>query len=264
MPRRRPLIARLDGEYGSHDCPPTCAHGGAQVESRDCCLTERPTQWGAPERCIAVMCEEIVTTMGRYTGPRNKLSRREGMDLFGNGGASLARRLEQIPGDHGRKPRRGRPSDFSRQLREKQKVKRIYGVRERQFRRVFDIARHEPEMTGVALLKRLERRLDSMLYRSGLARTRAMARQLVGHGHVTVNDRKVDIPSFIVEPGMTVGLHPTARKMTDVLWSIDSPVVMCPAWLSRDGFEVRVLDMPERSDIDAQIEENLIVEFYSR
>jgi len=202
--------------------------------------------------------------MGRYTGPRNKLSRREGMDLFGNGGASLARRLEQIPGDHGRKPRRGRPSDFQRQLREKQKVKRIYGVRERQFRRVFDIARHEPEMTGVALLKLLERRLDSTLYRAGLARTRAMARQLVGHGHVTVNGRKVDIASFVVEPGMTISLDGRARKMADVQWSVDSPVVMCPAWLSRDDFEVRVLDMPDRRDIDMQIEENLIVEYYSR
>jgi small subunit ribosomal protein S4 len=208
--------------------------------------------------------EEFVTTMGRYTGPRNKLSRREGMDLFGNGGASLARRLEQIPGDHGRKPRRGRPSDFQRQLREKQKVKRIYGVRERQFRRVFEIARHEPEMTGVALLKLLERRLDSTLYRAGLARTRAMARQLIGHGHVLVNGRKVDIASFVVEPGMTIGMDTKARKMTDVQWSIDSPVVMCPAWLSRDDFEVRVLDMPDRRDIDAQIEENLIVEYYSR
>lgn len=186
------------------------------------------------------------------------------MDLFGNGGASLARRIDQIPGDHGKKPRRGRPSDFSRQLREKQKVKRIYGVREQQFRRVFEIARHQPEMTGVALLKLLERRLDSMLYRAGLARTRAMARQLIGHGHVTVNGRKVDIASFVVEPGMTISLDAKSRKMADVQWSVDSPVTMCPPWLSRDDFDVRVLDMPERRDIDLQIEENLIVEYYSR
>ena len=91
-----------------------------------------------------------------------------------------------------------------------------------------------------------------------------MARQLIGHGHVLVHGRKVDIASFVVEPGMTIGMDMKARKMTDVQWSVDSPVVMCPAWLSRDDFEVRVLDMPDRRDIDAQIEENLIVEYYSR
>lgn len=202
--------------------------------------------------------------MGRHTGPRNKLSRREGADLFGNGGASLQRRIEQPPGDHGRRPQRGRPSDYLRQLREKQKVKRMYGMRERQFRRFVDMARREPEMTGSALLKLLERRLDSAVYRGGLARTRAMARQMIGHGHVLVDGRRVDIPSFIVKPGMDISLDEKAQKMPDVQWSVDAPVIATPGWLSRDGFEVRVVDFPERSDVELPIEENLIVEFYSR
>ena len=202
--------------------------------------------------------------MGRYRGSHNKLSRREGMDLFGTGGQSLQRRLEQPPGDHGRKPRRGRPSDFLRQLREKQKVKRIYGMREKQFRRFVDMARREPEMTGSALTKLLERRLDSALYRSGLARTRPMARQMISHGHVLVNGRKVDIPSFLVAPGMTFTLDPKAQKMPDVAWSMESPATLSPSWLSRDGAEVRVLDWPSPAELDFPIEQNLIVEFYSR
>lgn len=202
--------------------------------------------------------------MGRYTGPQNKLSRREGVDLFGTGGSSLQRRLEQPPGDHGRRPRRGRPSDYLRQLREKQKVKRAYGMRERQFRRFVDLARKESEMTGSALLKLLERRLDSVMYRGGLARSRAMGRQLIAHGHVLVDGRRVDIPSFIVQPGMTIGLDPVALKMPDVQWVVDAPVTATPRWLSRDGYEVRVVDMPDRGDVDLPVEENLIVEFYSR
>jgi small subunit ribosomal protein S4 len=202
--------------------------------------------------------------MGRYRGPHNKRSRREGIDLFGTGGTSLERRIGQPPGDHGAKPRRGRPSDFQMQLREKQKVKRIYGMRENQFRRFVALARREPEMTGSALLKLLERRLDSVLFRGGLARTRPMARQLITHGHVTVDGKKVDIPSFLVQPGMVISVDETARKMPDVQWNMEAPAVLSPSWLSRDEHEVRVLDFPVREEIDFPIEENLIIEFYSR
>jgi small subunit ribosomal protein S4 len=202
--------------------------------------------------------------MGRYRGSHNKLSRREGVDLFGTGGASLQRRIGQVPGDHGRTYRSGRPSDFSRQLREKQKVKRLYGMRERQFRRIFALARRQPEMTGTALLKLLERRLDSVAYRGGLARTRPMARQLIAHGHVTVDGKKVDVPSFLVEPGMVVSVDRTARKMPDVQWAIEAPSSMCPSRLSRDGEEVRMIDWPTREEIELPVEDNLIVEFYSR
>jgi small subunit ribosomal protein S4 len=202
--------------------------------------------------------------MGRYIGSYNKLSRREGADLFGTGGIKIQRRIGQPPGDHGAKPKRGRPSDFNRQLREKQKVKRIYGMRERQFRRFVDIARRQPEMTGSALLKLLERRLDSVVYRAGLARSRPMARQMIVHGHVLVNGRKLDIPSALVEPGWSISVDSTGRKMPDVQWATEAPVTLTPSWLSRDAFEARVLDWPTRDEVDFPIDENLIVEFYSR
>jgi small subunit ribosomal protein S4 len=202
--------------------------------------------------------------MGRYIGPHNKLSRREGIDLFGTGGDSLRRRIEQPPGDHGTRMRRGRPSDFQLQLREKQKVKRIYGVRERQFRRFLSMARREPDMTGAALLKLLERRLDGVVYRSGLARTRPMARQMIVHGHVLVNGRKVDIPSFLCEPGMAITVDDSARKMPDVQWAVDAPSTIAPSWLSREGFEARMIDWPSREEVEHPVDDNLIVEFYSR
>jgi small subunit ribosomal protein S4 len=202
--------------------------------------------------------------MGRYRGPHNKRARREGTDIFGTGGLQLQRRIEQPPGEHGRKLRRNRPSDFNRQLREKQKVKRIYGMGERQFRRFVDMARREPEMTGSALLKLLERRLDSAVYRGGLARTRPMARQMVVHGHITVDGHKVDVPSFLIRPGMLISVDKTARKMPDVQWSVEAPTVMCPSWLTRDDLDVRVLDFPNREEVEFPIQDSLIVEFYSR
>ncbi len=123
--------------------------------------------------------------MGRYTGPKNKLSRREGIDLFGNGGDKLARRLDQPPGVHGRdQVRNSRQSEYSKQLREKQKAKRIYGMRERQFRRFFRMAQRKQGLTGDALMQLLECRLDNVIYRLGWARTRPQARQFVSHGHV--------------------------------------------------------------------------------
>lgn len=202
--------------------------------------------------------------MGRYRGSKNKLSRREGIDLFGTGGPRLEQRLKQPPGQHGNRPVRSRASDFSRQLREKQKVKRIYGMREAPFRRYVAMARRQPEQTGVALFKLLERRLDSIVFRGGFARSRPMARQLINHGHVRVDGRKVDIPSFLVEPGMVVTLDRTAQKMHDVKWAIDAPVVMAPTWLSSDGEEIRMIDWPTREEVPYPIEDNLIVEFYSR
>jgi len=202
--------------------------------------------------------------MGRYRGSKYKLSRREGIDLFGTGGPSLQRRIEQGPGEHGRKPQRGRPSDFAKQLREKQKAKRIYGMREQPFRRFVEMARRSPEQTGTALFKLLERRLDSVVFRGGFARSRPMARQLINHGHVLVDGRKVDVPSFLVVPGMVVTLDRTGRKMPDVAWAIDAPTVMRPSWLSSDGDEIRMIDWPTREEVAYPIEDNLIVEFYSR
>ena len=163
--------------------------------------------------------------MGRYTGPKHKLSRREGVDLFGNGGASLERRLAQPPGMHGRAAtyRQRRRGDYDRQLREKQRVKRAYGLRERQFRRFYRMAQHSHDLTGPALLSLLERRLDNVVYRMGWARTRPQVRQFVSHGHVVVDGRRVDIPSYIVSPQQTLALRAKTQQITEVQELIETP-----------------------------------------
>jgi small subunit ribosomal protein S4 len=201
--------------------------------------------------------------MGRDRGSKHKLSRREGRDLFGTGGASLERRLHQPPGMHGPQPSRRKPSEYARQLREKQKVKRIYGMRERQFRRFYRLALRTREQTGIALLKLLERRLDNVVYRLGYARTRPQARQFVNHGHVLVDGQKVDIPSFIVEPGQSIELKEDVLNIPDVQELLTNPPAV-PDWLERQNGTGRVLQEPDRAEIDQDINEQLIVEFYSR
>jgi small subunit ribosomal protein S4 len=193
---------------------------------------------------------------------KHKLSRREGVDLFGTGGESLARRLGQPPGMHVRKTGR-RPSEYAIRLREKQKVKRTYGMREKQFLDFFRRAQKTPGQTGAALLKLLELRLDNVVYRLSFARTRLQARQLVSHGHVLVNGRTVDIPSFMVEPGQAITLDAKAPKMPGVAELVENPAQV-PAWLERQGMAGRVLREPDRSEVDHDINEQLIVEFYSR
>ena len=200
--------------------------------------------------------------MGRYRGPKNKLSRREGKDLFGVGGDSLQRRLQQPPGMHGR-TRQVRPTEFGRQLREKQKVKRMYGLREQQFRRFFGLALKSRELTGTALLKLLEQRLDNIVYRLGFARTRPQARQFVTHGHVLVDERRVNIPSYLVTPGQVVTLKSQARDIPEISELLAThPYV--PGWLDRQDGAGRVVREPQRDEIDQDINEQLVVEFYSR
>ena len=155
--------------------------------------------------------------MGRYIGPKNKLSRREGRDLFGTGGRSLERRLDTPPGGRTGRTRRQKESEYNRQLREKQKVKRMYGMRESQFLRFYRMAQRIKGASGVALLQLLERRLDNVVYRLGFARTRPQARQFVNHGHILVDGSRVDIPSFLVKPGQTVVLHRALNDMPDVV-----------------------------------------------
>jgi small subunit ribosomal protein S4 len=200
--------------------------------------------------------------MGRYTGPKNKLSRREGKDLFGTGGRSLERRLNQPPGMHGRTPPR-RQTEYGRQLREKQKVKRMYGLRERQFQRFFKMAQKSRELTGVALLKLLERRLDNVVYRLGFARTRPQARQLVSHGHILVDGRRVNIASYLVGRGQVVTLKETARQVPGVQDLLASPPYV-PEWLDRQDGSGQIIREPRRDEIDQDVDEQLIVEFYSR
>jgi small subunit ribosomal protein S4 len=198
--------------------------------------------------------------MGAKREPRHKTSRRYGMDLFGTGGASLQRRLNVPPGGL-----RGvrRPTEYARQLREKQKVKDIYGVREAQFRRYVAEAQRSGEPLGRALLEMLERRLDNAVYRLGLARTRLMARQMIAHRHVQVNDETVTIPSYLVSPGEKIRLKEEALAMPEVQDEMAArhPTV---SWLRRKNGGGAVTDRPRREEIELDIDESLIVAFYTR
>jgi small subunit ribosomal protein S4 len=202
--------------------------------------------------------------MARQTGPKDKLSRREGYNLFGSTSRSLERRLSVPPGPQGQKRRR-KETEYGVQLREKQKVKRMFGMLERQFRRFFAMAGRARGATGEVLLQLLERRLDNTVYRLGFARTRPMARQLVTHGHLTVNGDKVDIPSFLVKPGDVVRMREKSVQIVGVQESISDRGTSMPGWLSRDDAGVgRVLRLPDRTEMEPGISEQLIVEFYSR
>ena len=202
--------------------------------------------------------------MARYTGPRTRLSRREGMDLFGNTKAELEKR-NYPPGEHGRRPMK--LQGYGQQLREKQKVKRIYGVLERQFRLYFKKAARMKGLTGENLLMMLERRLDNVVFRAGFARTRSQARQFVVHGHVSANGGKVNVPSFQVSEGDLVEIREDSRKMQaikDALASSQGRGV--PAWLERDdaGMSIKITRLPDRESVDMPINEQLIVELYSK
>jgi small subunit ribosomal protein S4 len=206
--------------------------------------------------------------MGRYTGPVEKLSRREGVELFLkgeralNGKSALERRGDNPPGQHGASRRR-KPSIYSTQLRAKQTAKRYYGVRERQFRNYVGLANRAKGVTGEELLRLLERRLDNVVYRLGFAGTRAQARQFVNHGHVLVDGAKVDIASFLVKPGMTITVKAPVREIASASTELTGTVA---GWLQTDfdRLEGKVLRLPERSDINAPVNEQLVVELYSR
>jgi small subunit ribosomal protein S4 len=200
--------------------------------------------------------------VARHLRPKHKTSRREGVDIYGTGGESLQRRLDVPPGGQ-RDVRRRRASDYALQLRAKQRVKFAYGMTEGQFRRFFVMARRMPGETGTTLLQLLERRLDNVVYRLGFARTRPMARQLVSHRHVLVNGQKVNVPSYLVEPGDEIALDPRTASMPTVQAEVEERRQV-PGWLARDGFRGRVVGQPRREDIEPDIQENLIVEFYAR
>jgi small subunit ribosomal protein S4 len=202
--------------------------------------------------------------MARYTGPKNKLSRRSGLDLgLKTKPAKLSHRLNIPPGQHGRKGTK-KLSDFGIQLREKQKVKWMYGILETQFRRYFEKATKNPSATGTELLRLLELRLDNTLYRLGFAPTRAAARQLITHGHVSVNEHKVDRPSYQVNLQDTVKISSKATKIPAVALLLEEKNISLPKWLERQATVGKIKSMPERNDADADINENLIIEYYSR
>jgi len=199
--------------------------------------------------------------MAHYTGPKNRLSRREGIDLFGKG--NKLRRASQIPGVHGARGAK-RPTGYGTQLREKQKTKRIYGIMEKQFRKYFEKAAKQRGSTGEKLMQLLEIRLDNTVYRLGLVPTRAMARQIVGHGHIQVNGKKVTIPSYQVDLEDLITLDDKALNMPVIKERLEIKDAPIPSWLVKTGAAGKVLSLPVRSEIDTPVSEQLIVEFYSR
>jgi small subunit ribosomal protein S4 len=213
--------------------------------------------------------------MARYTGPVCKLCRREGEKLFLKGARCLSpkcsfERRSYPPGEHGRDSqfRRGRASDFSLQLREKQKARRIYGILERQFRRYFHQAQSRPGLTGANLLIMLESRLDNVIYRMGLADSRNHARQLVQHGHFMINGIKTNVPSYLVRPGDEVTIRDGSRKrkyFREIQPYIEARPTP-PEWVTLDANALKgtIVRMPERREIDSPINDQLIVEYYSR
>lgn len=201
--------------------------------------------------------------MSRYTGPKNKLARRVGEDLsLKSNSVKVSRRLGIRPGQHGAKGRR-KVSDYGTQLAEKQKLKYIYGVTEKQLRRLYGEASTSAVATGEGLLSNLERRLDNVVFRAGWALTRASARQLVSHGHVLVNGKKVTIPSYQIQVEDIVNLSEKIVKnpeMSERIKDSDSEI----EWIETKQAVAKVARLPKRSDIKEPIQEQLVVEYYSR
>ncbi|MBI2590144.1 30S ribosomal protein S4 [Candidatus Berkelbacteria bacterium] len=199
--------------------------------------------------------------MARYTGPVERISRRAGVNLFLKGERSYGpknafSRRSYAPGQHGPNKRVGKLSEYGRQLREKQKTKAIYGILERQFRRYYETAVRSKKDSGTTLLQILELRLDNVVFRLGLADSRRQARQYVTHGHVRIDGKNTNIPSYTVKPKQKIELVKIERKPTE------SEV---PLWLRRNqGLMGEIIEVPSREQIPLEIEEQLIIEFYSR
>jgi small subunit ribosomal protein S4 len=217
--------------------------------------------------------------MARYIGPVCRLCRREGEKLFLKGERCFSPkcafdRRAYAPGAHGktvqgaqRRGGTGRESDYARQLRAKQKARRVYGVLERQFRRYYEIAASKRGLTGLTLLQTLETRLDNVVFRMGFSSSRAQARLLVSHGHFTVNGRRTDVPSMMIGVGDQLNVRPGSL---DTVYFKELPAFAearnIPMWVSRDlkNLSGSVIRLPERAEIDANLNEQLIVEYYSR
>ena len=209
----------------------------------------------------------------RYTGPSCRQCRREGTKLFLKGTKCFTEkcpveRRPYAPGQHGQSTaRRKKMSEYAKQLREKQKIKRIYGLSERQFRNTFERVSTLPGVTGHNLLAALESRLDNIVYRMGFASSRKAARQLIRHRHVEVNGKSVDIPSFVVEPGQEIRVRQKSRDLVLVKEALEVAARgASPAWIAvdKDTFSGRMLERPQRQSIPIAAQEQLVVELYSK
>ncbi|MCB0996186.1 MAG: 30S ribosomal protein S4 [Acidimicrobiia bacterium] len=205
--------------------------------------------------------------MARYIGPKARVSRRLGTNIWGTRGENIAMdRRPYPPGEHGRTRRRGNASEYLLQLQEKQKARFTYGLSERQFRNLYEEASRKSGVTGEIMLRYLELRLDNIVYRAGWAATRPQARQFVSHGHINVNGRRVTIPSYRVRKGDVIELRPKTREFIVVRHNVDVLDRSAPAWLETTdgGMKVTVRELPLREQIDVPVREQLIVELYSK
>src|SRR5579871_5252138 len=209
----------------------------------------------------------------RYIGPSCRQCRREGTKLFLKGLKCFTEkcpveRRPYAPGQHGQSTaRRRKSSEYAKQLREKQKIKRIYGVSERQFRNTFERVTTLPGITGHNLMAALESRLDNMVYRMGFAASRKAARQLIRHRHIEVNGKRVDVPSFAVDPGQEIKMRPASKELAIVISSLEqSGRGTTPSWLAvdKDSISGRMLERPQRAAIPIAAQEQLVVELYSK
>ncbi len=200
--------------------------------------------------------------MARYTGPKHKLARREGVNVLDKTSASLQRRLTITPGVHGAK-RKKKLSEFGHQLREKQKAKVVYGVMEKQFKNLVQELQTQKGDTGELIIAALETRLDNLVYRLGFAKTRFMSRQLVSHGHIRVNGKKVTIPSYKVQEGDVIELSPKMQNNVQVAKLMEEEKTILP-FLEKKGTIGKLSRMPKRADIEVLFDTNLIIEYYSR
>lgn len=200
--------------------------------------------------------------MARYTGPKHKLARREGVNLLEKTSNSLARRLNVPPGVHGKKGKR-RPSEYGLQLRQKQMAKVTYGLLEKQFRKIVDLASITKGDTEELLLSLLERRLDNVVYRLGLAKSRMMSRQFVGHGHVLVNGKKMSIPSYTVKVGDVITLDDKIQKNPDVIKVMEEKKETM-GFLEKKGPAGKMVRLPLAEDIQVPFSTRQIIEYYSR
>ncbi len=201
--------------------------------------------------------------MARYTGPKHRLARREGVNVLDKTSKSLQRRLNVPPGIHGRKRRR-RLSEYGTQLREKQKAKTTYGILEKQFKKLVQTVRKRKGETGEMIVALLETRLDNVVYRLGFAKSRNMARQFVTHGHVTVNGKRVNIPSYQVSIGDVIAISPKIQKnpeVSELLADKEMPVL---PFLEKKGVSGKLVRMPKREDLEVPFNLQLIIEYYSR
>lgn len=209
--------------------------------------------------------------MGRYIGPVCRLCRREGVKLYLKGDRCYSpkcaiERRPYAPGQHGQRRAR-RPSDYAVRLREKQKMRRIYGISEKQFRNLFEEASKRKGVTGTVFLRLLESRLDNVVYRLGIASSRKQARQLVRHGHVAVNDRKVTVPSYRVRPGDVVAVTEAGKKIGAIQANVEAAKGRNTGpWLEFDPEKMvgKFLRLPEREDLALPVNEQLVIEYYSR